>query len=193
MLFKQSKLKRYYKKAKSMYEYRQNNQVSDAILKKEIDLYMGMAAIYDLLVGCKKFPHAKLQAIENIRAAAEIGDVNAQYEVGERLYHAGKFWYELQSSIYKARSQQKYMDTIFLEAYGYFEMAGTRGMAKANRMRGVMMINGWGCDRNTETGLKLIVDSIEQEGAWERSTQIFGELGLNKPEFFSAIMTMRKS
>lgn len=191
ILFKSSKLKRYYKKAKAMSEQRQNNQVNDNVLRKEIELYFAMAKIYDVLKYNKKFPHAALYAIENYRAAANLGDVQAQFTVGERLLDFGKFFGGLNDSLYQSTTHEKYESMFFEEAYAFFDMAGKRGFTKANRMRGVMLINGWGIEKDTDQGLKLIVDSIEKEGAWDRSTEIFGELGLNQPEFFSAIMAKR--
>lgn len=49
-----------------------------------------------------------------------------------------------------------------------------------------------GVESDKNTGFELVVDSIEQEGSWDKIPQIFASMGLNKPEFFSAIMQRRK-
>ncbi len=48
-------------------------------------------------------------------------------------------------------------------------------------------IHGWGVIKNMNTGSQLVLDSIEQEKAWDRATKIFDELKLNSPEFFAAL------
>ncbi|HAT9519670.1 TPA: hypothetical protein JBC96_14495, partial [Legionella pneumophila subsp. pneumophila] len=57
---------------------------------------------------------------------------------------------------------------------------------------GLCIINGWGVESDKNAGFELVVDSIEQEGSWDKIPQIFASMGLNKPEFFSAIMQRRK-
>ena len=44
-----------------------------------------------------------------------------------------------------------------------------------------------------KVGFELIVESIEQENSWDKVPQIFASMGLNKPEFFSALTQLRNN
>lgn len=64
---------------------------------------------------------------------------------------------------------------------------------EAKRLHGLCYINGWGVEVDKKRGFELIVESIEQENSWDKVPQIFAAMGLNKPEFFSALTQHRNS
>ena len=191
--FKEKKLKRLLKRATALHNYRQSNKVTDNAIKKESDLYLSMAKIYDKLTTRKKYPHAWHSALINYRSAAMLGDSTAQYIVGERLTEEAKFWDKQKEGVYASTVYSKYATMYFEEAYAFFDAAAKSNFSKAKRMKGLLLINGWGVAQDTDEGLKLVIESIEQDGSWDKAAQIFGELGLNKPEFFNAIMTHKQS
>ena len=174
-----------------IFKHRQANQVGDAQIKKEIALYYSIAEIYEKNKFNKKWPNAELNANENYRAAASLGDREAQYIVGQRLIEQGKFWDEFQQSVYDCQAQRDYAKRAYNEAFNYLETAEKLEHPLAKRLIGVAYINAWGVERDTDKGFKLVVDSIEQEGVWDDATKIFESLGLNKPEFFSSIMSLK--
>ncbi len=44
---------------------------------------------------------------------------------------------------------------------------------------------------DVDVGAKHLVDSIEEEGAWDKASTIFSELGLNNPAFFTKFMSLK--
>lgn len=191
---KRWKIKRIVKKIKSMQANRVNNQPGDEMLKKEISYYFELATIYKKLIGNKKFPFAQLMYIECYRGAAAIDDAEANYQLGQMILEEAKFRQNLEiEDVFKSESNRKKCDQLYEEAHAYLLAAITLGNVAAKRLRGLCFINGWGLEADKKTGFELIVDSIEQEGSWDRVPQIFASMGLNKPEFFSAIMQRRKS
>ena len=192
-IFAKIKIKSRKKKLASMYKNRQSNNVSDAALKKEIALLYDLAALYDKNKLNKHIPHAEQLALETYRAAASLNDINAQYIVGMRLLEQGKFWEGLRHSFWANKIHDKYAEEKFKEAYHYLNSAEAAGNPLAKRLKGVALINGWGVSKDSDHGFQLIVESIDQEGSWDRATKLFEELHLNKPEFFSSIMSAKKS
>jgi len=187
------KLKSKLKKATAMHNQRQNNAVSDLIVKKEIVLLYEIAKIYEKQQFRKKFPHAADYALETYRVAASLSDINAQYIVGNKLLEKGKFWDSLQKMIFACSAHKKYAEAAYEEAFVYLDSAEAGGHPLAKRIKGLAYVNGWGVEKNNDHGFELIVDSIDQEHAWDRATKIFDEIGLNKPEFFSSIMSIRQA
>ena len=181
------------KKASAMHHNRQDNAVSDIAISKELGLLYEIAKIYDRYQFSKKLPHARELALEAYRAAAALNDSNAQYIVGQRLLEQGKFWDSLKSSLYACNAHLKYATDTYTEAFAYLDAAEAAGHPLAKRLKGLAYINGWGLEKNSDKGFALVVDSIGQENAWARATKIFEEIGLNKPEFFSSIMSIRQS
>jgi hypothetical protein len=186
------KLKSMTKKATAMLRFRQNNQVSDIVIAKEITLLYAMAKVYDKYQFHKKLPHASEFAFECYRAIAALKDVNAQYVVGQRLMEKGKFWDSLQTTLFACNAHKKYAADAYAEAFVYLDAAEAEGQPLAKRLKGLAMINGWGVEKDSDKGFALVVDSIDQERSWDRATKIFEETGLNKPEFFSSIMSVRQ-
>jgi hypothetical protein len=88
--------------------------------------------------------------------------------------------------------QFDYAGGSFREALGFVIAAQNHGHILAKRLHGLAYINGWGLEVDRDKGFQFVVDSIEDENAWDRATKIFEEIGLNRPEFFSTMMQMRK-
>lgn len=186
---KRMKINSLKKKIKALVTNRENNPVSDSDLKKEIDLYYELAKLYEKLQYKKGFENSDKLAIECYRSAAVLEDVEATYILSDRLMELGKFWDSVTADIFESKVHEKYIRDTYEEAFAYLKSAEEKGSYKAKRLHGLAYINGWGVDTNLEHGFKLVTASIEQEGAWDRATEILKELGLNKPEFMSYIMS----
>lgn len=192
--FTQWKINGILKKIKSMQNSRVNNQPTDEVLKREILYYFELAAIYKKLIGRKKFPYAELMLIECYRAAASLDDSAAHFQLGQLFLDEAKFRANLQNDgILNSPANLRRCQQLYEEAHAHLLAADKLGHIGAKRLRGLSMINGWGVNVDNNTGFELIVASIEQEGSWDKVPQIFASMGLNKPEFFSAIMQRRKN
>lgn len=191
--FTRLKLKSMLKKATAMHNHRENNAVSDIIIKKEVILLYEIAKVYEKNQYHKKFPRARENMLEAYRAAAALNDANAKYLVGKQLMDDGKFWDSLQSTAFACNAHKKYAAAAYEEAFVYLDAAESAGHPLAKRLKGLAFVNGWGVAKDNDKGFSLIVDSIDQENAWDRATKIFDEIGLNKPEFFSSIMSIRQA
>lgn len=193
-MLKRWKIKRIIKKVKSMQAHRVNNQPVDEVLKKEIACYFELAALYKSMKCSKKFPYASLMYEECLRAAADIDDAEANYQLGKMTLEEAKFRENLEKEgVFKSPTNQKKCTQLYEEAHAYLLAAMEIGHVEAKRLRGLCFINGWGVEVDKKAGFELVVASIEQEGSWDRVPQIFASIGLNKPEFFSAIMQRKKS
>ncbi|ASQ45870.1 SEL1-like repeat protein [Legionella clemsonensis] len=194
MLFKRYKIRRLTKKLKAMQQNRIHNQPPDEILAKEIGYYHELATIYKSLIGHKKYPYAADMVIACLRAAGNLDDANAQYEVAKTLLDEAKFRERLQlEGLFANPSNERQMKQLYEEALVYLQSAEKLGHVLAKRLHGLCYINGWGVSSDKEKGFELVVASIEQENSWDRVPQIFASIGLNKPEFFAAIMKHRKT
>ncbi len=189
--FKERKIRKLSKKINVLFKNRQTNAVNNATLAREIALYMQLAVHYDKLVYNKHFPNAKEYALENYRQAAGLEDVKALEIVGERTMNMGKFLLDFDDSIYASPIHRTYADVYFAESLACLNSANSAGSVMGKRFLGVLHINGWGVEQNVDHGAGLLVESIEAEGAWEKASEIFTELGLNKPEFFTKLMSLK--
>lgn len=187
------KIKRLTKKLKAMQNNRINNQPGDEVIKKEINLYYELAGILKKLRGNKKFPYAELMVIECYRAAADLEDAAAHFQLAQLFIDEAKYRQDLQEQgILTSQANLKTSNQLYEEAHAHLLAAEKFGHIGAKRLRGLCLINGWGLEIDKNNGFDLIVESIEQEGSWDKIPQIFASMGLNKPEFFSAIMQRRK-
>ncbi|MDI9818233.1 MULTISPECIES: sel1 repeat family protein [unclassified Legionella] len=192
MFFKRFKIRRLTKKLKAMQQSRIHNQPRDEILAKEISYYHELAAIYETLIGHKKYPFAEEMMIACLRAAGTLDDSSAQYQVAKKLLEEAKFRQRLQlEGLFASPSNERQMKQLYEEALVYLQAAEKLGHIQAKRLHGLCYINGWGVESDKEKGFELVVASIEQENSWDRVPQIFASIGLNKPEFFAAIMKHR--
>ena len=187
------KINRIVKKIKSMQSNRINNQPGDELLKREILNYFELATLYKKLKNNKKYPYAEVMIIECYRAAASLDDSAAHYQLGQTFLEEAKYRKNLQNEgIFSSDANLKRMQQLFEEALVHLLAAEKLGHIAAKRLRGLCFINGWGVVEDKNAGFELVVASIEQEGSWDRVPQIFAAIGLNKPEFFAAIMQRRK-
>lgn len=188
------KIKKIIKKIKSMQINRINNQPGDALIKKEILYYFELARIYKKFKNNKKYPYAQIQIIECYRAAAGLDDTTAHFLLGQIFLDEAKYRQNLQNEgILSSQANIKTGEHLFEEALVHLLAAENLGHFGAKRLRGLCYINGWGLVEDKNAGFELVVASIEQEGSWDKIPQIFAAIGLNKPEFFAAIMQRRKN
>ncbi|RUR12210.1 hypothetical protein [Legionella sp. km772] len=187
------KINRLTKKIKSMQLNRVNNQPSDQLIKKEISTCFELAELYKKQIGKKKFPFAEIMVIECYKAASNLNDSAAHYQLGQLFLNEGKYRQNLQNeAVFSSEENQKRTLSAFDQAHAHLLAAEKLGHIEAKRLRGLAIINGWGQPADKNSGFELVVASIEQEGSWDRVPQIFAAMGLNKPEFFAAIMQKRK-
>lgn len=191
--FTRFKINRLNKKIKSMQQIRVHNQPNDENLKKEIAAYHRLAAIYQSLIGKKKYPLAREMVLECYRAASTIDDSVAQYLLAKQLLDEARFRQELQTNgIFSSPSNERQAKVLFEEAHAYLIAAQALGHIEAKRLYGLCFINGWGLEVDKKKGFDLVVESIDQENSWDKVPQIFAAMGLNKPEFFSALTQLRQ-
>ena len=189
---KRFKINKIVKKIKVMQQSRVLNQPSDESVAKEIALYHQLAAIYTSLLGHKKCPFAREMLLAVYRASSTLDDSMAQYLLGKTLLEEGKFRDNLQQEgVFASESNERQMQERYVDAHAYLLAATALNHIQAKRLHGLSYINGWGLPADKNKGFELIVESIEQENSWDRVPQIFKEIGLNKPEFFSALMQRR--
>jgi len=194
MCFTRFKINRLIKKLKAMQQNRVHNPVNDEILKKEIAGYKKLASIYQSLHGKKKYPFAYEMKLECYRAAAMLDDSNSQFLLGKALLEEARFRQELQQNgVFANPSNERQSHQLYEEAHAYLITAEKLNNIEAKRLYGLCYINGWGVPSDKKKGFDLIVDSIEQENSWDKVPQIFASMGLNKPEFFSALTQHRNS
>lgn len=191
-MFKRFKIKRLTKKINSMYQNRINNQPTDELVRKEISNYHELAKLYASLVGKKSYPFAEIMVRASLSAAARLNDTTAQYEMAKKLLDEGKFRSKLQEEgAFATKNNENEIVQLFEEAQAYLLAAEQLGHIQAKRLRGLCYINGWGVAVDKKQGFDLVVASIDQENSWDKLPQIFAEIGLNKPEFFSALTQHR--
>lgn len=162
-------------------------------VKREVTAHLAMAKFYDKHMFDKSIPKAEIMAFESYRAAASLGDVKSQYICGERLLDRAKFWDMWSKGTFGSSIHQKYAKDCFDEAFSFIKTAENNEFPLAKRLHGLAYVNGWGVAKDLDQGFKLVIDSIDQEGAWDRATQIFQKLGINSPEFFEALRNRKKS
>lgn len=192
--FRKFKIYRLEKKLLNMKHSRLQNQGSQEMLLKELVTYMKLAKIYASLHGNKKFPFSKEQSLACLRAAAVLGDVNAQFVLGQKLLEEAKLRDTLQKSeLFNSDSNAIFMQELYKEAHAFLCEAEKNKHVNAKRIRGLCYINAWGVAENKDLGFDLVVASIEEENSWDRVQKIFKELGINQASFFSELFKHRKS
>lgn len=155
---------------------------------------MEIAALYELADFYKKhrfdkgLPKAEIYQLECYRAAAALGDRRGQFLCGERILEQARFWDNWsRDPIYGKSIHQKYAKNYFEEAFAYLRAAENAEYPFAKRLLGLAYIHGWGMPKDTNEGFRLVLESIDQEKAWDRATKILDDLKLNSPEFFTAL------
>ena len=187
------KIKRLTKKLLKTQNMRLNNQPTEEALKKEISDYHLLASLYASVVGKKKVPFAREMQLECFRSAARLEDANAQYSLGKALLDEAKFREQLEKQgLFVSSSNQRAVKQLYEEAHAYLTAGELLAHVEAKRLHGLCYINGWGVPEDRKKGFEMVVESIGQENSWDRVPQIFASIGLNKPEFFSALATARE-
>lgn len=190
---KQWKINRLSKKIKAMQQHRVNNQPTDQQIKKEIATYFELIRLCKKLIGKKRFLFAEVMVIECYKGATNLNDSVAHYQLGRLFLDEGKFRDKLiGDGVFVSEENQKRCKSAYEQAHAHLLAAEKLGHIEAKRLRGLAIINGWGLPADKNTGFELVVASIEQEGSWDRVPHIFAAMGLNKPEFFAAIMQRKK-
>lgn len=192
--FKSLRINRLQKQLRSMQISRLQNQSSSEMLQKELASYLKLAKIYEKLIGNKKFPFARIQALACYRAAASLDDMQAQFILGKKLLEEAKLRDTLQhNELFTSESNEIFMRELYKEAHAFLLEAEKKQHINAKRIRGLCYINGWGVPVDKDLGFDLVVASIEQENSWDRVQKIFKELGINKSAFFSELFKHRRS
>lgn len=193
IFFKRLTIKSITKKLKAMQQNRLHNQPTDELTAKEIELYMTLSTIYHSLQKNKKYPFAELMVKECLRSAANLDFSNAQFELGKKLLEEAKFRDQLEKEgLFSNTTNERQATQLYEEAHAYLQTASNLGHIQAKRLHGLCYINGWGVPIDKDKGFEMVVASIGQEKSWDKVPQIFASLGLNKPEFFSALVKHRE-
>jgi len=187
------KISRIIKKLAVMQRARAHTQQSDEVIQKERALYHKLAEIYARLERKKNFPFSREAKLACYRAASMIDDSTAQYLLGSTLLDEAKIrsgWETV--GVFSSQSNQRSLQQLYEEAHAYLSAAEKLGHIQAKRLRGLCYINGWGVAEDKKAGFDLVMSSIQQEGSWAKVPQIFAAIGLNKPEFFTALTEYRQ-
>lgn len=192
MFFKAYRIRRITKKIAQLQQYRLNQAVKDEMIVKEVKCYHKLNKLYTKLYGHKKFPFALEMATECLRLAAQLDDVNAEYALGERYLEEGKWRESLERGKYFAsQTNLSLMKIAYEHAHAYLTAAENKGCSRAKRLHGLSYINAWGVSADKNKGFKMVVESIADENAWDKAPQILALIGLNKPEFYEAMVKQR--
>lgn len=178
------------KKVEKFHELREAGNAGERA--EEVKAHLELGRFYDEHKADKEITYPLFRALECYRAAARLGDPDALYFTGERFLEIGKFWDEINSSVYATDVQQSYANTAYKEAFHYLEAAEEMGHALATRLHGMAYVNGWGVPADPPKGFGLVIDSIDLADAWAQATKIFESLGLNTPAFYSALGARQK-
>jgi TPR repeat protein len=193
MFFKSLKIKKLIKIAKNMQQLRENNSPNDAALEKEINIYLQLAQIHRKLIGKKKYPFAREAVLLSLKAASSLDHVVSQYELGKMLLDEGVYRDNMEKlGIFASEFNLQRKTMVYKEAHAYLTSAAKHNNIQAKRQLGLAYINGYGVEVDKDHGFDLIVDSIEQENAWDRIQKIFSSLDINKSTFFSELFKHRK-
>lgn len=181
------------KKIKNLQQARLHNPVSDEVIAKEVAIYHRLAQRYAKLHGKKKWPFAREMRLACLRTCAMLDDSTAQYLLGKHLLEEAKCRQQWQvDGVFASENNERMMRQLYDEAHAYLTAAQKLNHIQATRLHGLCYINGWGVAADKNLGFELVMNSIDKENSWARVPQIFKEIGLNKPEFFSALAQHRK-
>ncbi len=194
IFFKKLKIKRLLKHIKSLQLQREHSQPSAANIKQEVDMYHRLAAIFLSLKHHKKYPYAREMAMEAYRMSTQLEDGEAQYIVAKELIEEAKVREAMQKEGILANAvNERLMKQCYEEALAYLQAAVQLNHVQATRLYGLCYIKGFGVTPDQDKGFDYVFNSIEKEHSWDKVPHIFAEMGLNKPEYFSALMSRKKS
>ena len=161
-------------------------------LHEEIKSLIELAEFYAESLYDKDCPHAQMLCREAYRAAALLGNSEAQYRCGKLFMESGHFWMDTVAGLLSCDKQKDYAMESYAEGLKFLQDAESNGHALAKREHGLSYIHGWGVEQDTQKGYELVIKSIDVEGSWDNATEIFQSLGLNSTEFFSMLGALRK-
>ncbi len=188
--FQKIKLNGLKKKLQKFFEQRSAGKtVVDA---EEAKTQMELGEFYDEHVFDEDLPRSDILALECYRRAAHLGNAEAQFITGKRFLDKARFWIRFSRDLYVHSVHAEYARSYYQEAFQYLQMAEEQNHALAKRLHGLAYLKAWGVSKDMEKGFQLIVDSIEAEKAWDKAPQIFKDLGLNSPEFFTLLISQRQ-
>ncbi|CAN5398385.1 hypothetical protein BH10PSE19_BH10PSE19_18060 [soil metagenome] len=188
--FNKLRLKALEKKAHALFLKRE--QSANINVKPEVKVLLALAKLYDKHRFKKSTPNAESIALEYYRAAALLGDTEAQYQFAQRYIEKAKFWDLLAKGVYGLPIHTEYAKSLYEEAFTYLKRAEAEGYPLAIRLQGLTYVNGWGREPDKEQGYRLIANSIKEEGAWDKAHKIVAALGLDSKEFFASIMMLKE-
>ncbi|MDQ9949763.1 tetratricopeptide repeat protein [Acinetobacter sp. 12966] len=126
--------------------------------------------IFALLVGCSSFHSSPNSEFENLKSAAEQGDIRAQSQMGD-AYLFGEYdlnvdykqalnWYQKAADQNDAKSQYN-LAIMYLNGYGakkdvsksveYYRKSALQGDADSQLQLGIRYLNGEGVEKNIQT------------------------------------------
>lgn len=126
--------------------------------------------IFALLVGCSSFHSSPNSEFENLKSAAEQGDIRAQSQMGD-AYLFGEYdlnvdykkafnWYQKAADQNDAKSQYN-LAIMYLNGYGvkkdlsksveYYSKSALQGDADSQLQLGIRYLNGEGVEKNIQT------------------------------------------
>lgn len=191
--FKKRQIKNLLKKIKAYQASRENDEPSEAMLKKELKTYYKLIKVYQKLIGKKKYPHAELKLIECYRVAAGLRDKEACFYLGRYMLDEGNCRQELeQEGLFSHPVNERKKNDCYEQAHVYLEAATKLGHTEAMRLLGLCYIHGWGKPAEKDKGFDMVVNSIDRDNAWDKLPEIFARLGLNKPELIAQLMQHRR-
>jgi hypothetical protein len=88
-----------------------------------------------------------------------------------------------------SENDKRYQD-LYFQSHAYLGEASQKSV-EALRILGLCSIHGWGEPMDRKKGFGLIVESINRENSWDKVTEIFAKIGLNKPEFLQELIKFR--
>lgn len=191
-LLKQRKIKRLTAKLKRLKQSRLQNAAAYENVAKELKIMKSLTAVYQKLIGHRRFPFAEDMVKETLRAAVLLEDKGAAYALAERLLEEAKFRSDLEKEgLFSSSINAKYAKQLYAEAHAYIEAAIKLGNAEGKRLLGVCFIKGFGVEVDRTKGFDLIIASVEDENSWDRVPEIFSAIAKDDPELFQALMRHR--
>jgi TPR repeat protein len=183
------RIKRIKKKLSKMQQFRQSHDVDDAKIQNEIKYELKLHDLYQKLIGKKKHPFAQMLAVESWRAAAQLNHVPSMYELGNFYLKMAQCRENLeQEKIFSSAENQRAMKDAYLQAHTFLEAAQKMGHLDAMLLYGLCFIFGWGMPIDQNKGYQLVIESIDKKQCWGKLPQLFAPMGLNKSEFFEALI-----
>jgi TPR repeat protein len=181
-------IRRYHRQLKAIQSQRLLQPTTTQNIKKEIVLLNKLVKCYQKLIGSAKHPYALLFKLESLRKAAELDDPRSAFLLAEYYLNEGCTRQSIEEAGELGSSINiKKMKDSFEEAHAYLSKAVALNSIEAKRLRGLAYIRGFGVQADENQGFEWIIESINDEKAWDKVTDIFTKLELNTPEFFAKL------